>query len=169
MLQNGWKPTKLLSLTSLWVLLSSSYWDSSLAALFWPAGGGGVLTHAAVSGGASKIETRWGWRHTICTRLPGRLPGGFSAATSLRLCRWVWVIHTSTVNNVCCCAILYRTVQALFTGLSKYIFTLRCTFRLKFFRSKGSINSLNVHNWLEFPEFTVSVPFRVATLWMKIN
>ena len=38
------------------------------------------------------------------------------------------------------------TVQALFTGLSKYIFTLRCTFMLKFFSCQGSINSLNVHN-----------------------
>ena len=114
MLQSGWKPTKPSSLTSLWVSWSSSYWDSFLAALFWPAGSGGVLTRAAVSGGVSKTETRWEWRHTICTRLPRRLPGGFSAATSLRLCRWVWVIRTGTVNNLGCCAILYGTVQVLF-------------------------------------------------------
>ena len=133
MLQSGWKPTKPLSLTSLWVSWSSSYWDSSLAALFWPAGSGGVLTRAAVSGGVSKTETRWEWQHTICTQLPGRLPGGFSAATSLLLCRWVWVIRTGTVNNLGCCAILYGTVQALmYWSFKIHVFTLQFTFNLNF-------------------------------------
>ena len=169
MLQSGWKPTKPLSLTSLWESWSSSYWDSSLAALFWPASGGGVLTRAAVSGGASKIEIRWGWWHTTCTRLPGWLPGGFSAATSLLLCRWVWVIRTCTVNNLGCCAILYGTVQALFFWSQNTYLYLPVYFVLNFFRGQGSINSLNVHNWLECPDFTILVPLRVATLWIKIN
>ena len=146
-MQNRWKHTRHLPLTSLWELLSSSYWDSSLASWYWPAGGGSVLSRAAaVSGGVSKIETRWGWRHTTCTWLPRQLHGGFSAATSLWLCRWVWVICTCTVNNLCCCAILHGMVHALIPVFQP-CFTHRFYFYTEFF-PRSRFNKFHEFAWL---------------------